>query len=874
MKKIISVLLALVLLLSAVFPSLVFAESNNTESLEWKNTNNWFKNTSGSTNIGNNTGAVAYTAGSGLTLDTTTFTGKETLKLDANYFRVSLPLNTKANTDYRLTFSYYSDAVAAVTPAESATLKEKTYAIVNTGIFIPNHPNFEGVAGDRLGLAYTMSYLSTYAYNYQMNTPAGHLWTVDSTGAKTGFADQNFDGAPDKDARTFKPMANFHDIEVGKWYTLSFEFNSRDFKDITFTLLKGKGNMWLGDIKLEEVQKTDPDPNPNPNPNPNPDPEPTDDYFETPSNWGASVQGSTSSPCKNILVDGISDTTVATAIPWAKYTNNSETVTGSGTSLLIDNPNHTSHIKLPNIETGATYKLKFSYKPTGGDVSPSVLKFVGIFDPEFTQSKITADTTLTYSNLKTGFVAVDSYTVLGAKRLRFENGIYKDGCEYGKTNDNYYDESAWREITIHFTAKEGLDNLYLLIAYTTEAKKLLVDDFSLEKVDSIPAEEMPGWVDPNYTAPNKVTIDFEGEAKQYSHLLIKDRVTYETVEGRDGKETSALHINEVIEPYSNVTYPGYGTVTTHTDPVFTIPVQPGTLYSVSVWLKADEPAELYDYRQRRFSLIYDFRNTHADSIIQGDYYYNLQKAPYYEWVEYTYEFVTLPNQYTASFGINAAEAHPSFWIDDITYTQVPAGYRETTALSYCEEPFNVISNNSIALSNTAREKTVLEIPVLANSQSTFGINLSGKGKFTLAWDKEGKDVIRTYNVADVKERLGGVLVMGGAHDKLYAIFEPQGSGITYSDLYVFKRYSLVTNSDIGYEENINAREPLSFSNIPTINADSLEAATSQSVLEEDYLNSPSTGDTAEAIWLVAITFAISAVAVLLLGKRKNKSIKE
>jgi len=608
-------------------------------------------------------------------------------------------------------------------------------------------------------------------------------------------------------------------------------------------------------------------------PEPTPTPGGADNYFETPSNWGASVQGSTSSPCRNILVDGISDTSVATKITWAKYTNNSATVTGRGTSLLIDNPNHTSHIKLPNIEIGATYKLKFSYKPTGGDASASVLRFVGIFDPEFTQSKITADTTLTYSNLKTGFVAVDSYTVLGAKRLRFENGIYKDGCEYGKTNDNYYDESAWREITIHFTAKEGLDNLYLLIAYTTEAKKLLVDDFSLEKVDSIPAEEMPGWVDPNYTAPNKVTIDFEGEAKQYSHLLIKDRVTYETVEGRDGKETSALHINEVIEPYSNVTYPGYGTVTTHTDPVFTFPVQPGTLYSVSVWLKADEPAELYAYRQKKFFLIYDFRNTHADSITQNDWYYNLQRTPY-DWVEYTYEFVTLPNQYTASFGINAAESHPSFWVDDITYTKVPAGYRETTALSYCEEPFNVISNNSIALSNTVKEKTVLEIPVLANSQSTFGINISGKGKFTLAWDKEGENVIRTYNVADVKERLGGVLVMGGANDKLYAIFEPQGSGITYSDLYVFKRYSLVTNSDLGYDENINARVPLSFSNIPTINADSLEASTSQSVLEEDYLNSPSTGDTTEAIWLVAITFAISAVAVLLLGKRKNKSIKE
>ena len=815
-------------------------------------TEDWIFNASNSKNIGTNEGAVAY-EGTGMTLDKTTFQGKETFKLDNGDYRVSLPLKTEANKNYKFTFSYYTDTVSKTSVGNASDVP---YAITNTGIFIPNHPDFEGISGDRINFAYTMTYLNYYGSNVQMNTPAGHNWNVKADGSGNGYVDG--------DKRTYKQVENYHNIEANKWYTLSFEFNSADFKDIAFTLKKLKGNMWLSDVKLEEVQSAQPEPTPTPGG--------ADNYFETPANWNASIAGSKSSPCKNILVNGISDTTVATAITWAKFTNTSTTESGSGSSLLINNPNHVSHIKLPDIKAGETYRIKFAYKPQGGQAGSSVLRLVGIFDPEFTQSKITADSNSTYSDLKTGFVAVDAYSVLKAGRYRFENGLYANDSSYGSLNENIYDESTWRTEEIYFKAETGLDNLYLLISYTTEAKTLLVDSFEFEKVDKIPDEHMPGWVDPNYKAPEQTVIDFEGEASKYSHLLIKDSVSLDTTKGHNKKDTQALHINEVREQKSNVTYPGWSTVSAMQDPVFTFPVEPNTMYSISYWMKVDK-AEYCDYRLNTNLIVFhDWRGTTASSL-KKEYKYNEIQVEPYDWVEYTLEFLTQPGQTTATFAINANYWHPSFWIDDITYTKVPAGYKSETTLSYCESPYNIVKKENYAASGTLKTKTVMEMDVNINDQFVYGINVSGKGKFTLSWDKDGKDIIRSYNVSDIKERIGATIITGAKHNKIYAIFEPADKGITYKDFYLFKRFSIGTGREMGYEENINARVPLRFTNIPTVSGNSIDDVYENLAMEEEQndedTSSPSTGDSLTVVTLLTITLAISAAAVLLLGKKEK-----
>ena len=1110
MKKYLSILLVLVILISSVCSTSVFAGMENT-NFDWTDASKWIFNASDSQNIDNNTGAKPYIDGDGVTVDTTTFADRgTTLKLDSGSYYASLPLNTEPNTDYRLTFSYYSKAVAN---NYSVNNTNYAYAFNSAGIFIPNHPAFDGVNGSRLGYGYTMTYLVNYASNYQMYTPAGRNWASTSG----GLVDQNGDGNPDE-GRKYDVLPNFHNIEVEKWYTLSYNFNSSDFEDIAFTFQKvAGGEMWIDDIVLEKniednddyfenadnwilsyrggqadrrnisvdgtdvegasssgrkgsdyfavdntvsldgqgssvklnwathpsnialpkleagksyrlkfsfkvasnsnsvvtnvqikgigiyspkkmedainagdktsyftdgtlgwnvldsyngtggikryrdetltscaanknsyatvagdytyntanqwyteelyfkvteytdlqlviipgddnsgtfldnfefemVEKVPDELIPGSTPNPGPEgpevPGEFDGYFETPSKWGASMGGSKSYPCKNILVNGISDTTVATAIEWASFTKDTGVKAGgSDSSLLISNPNHVSHIKLPDTEVNANYRLKFAYKPTGGTEGKNVLKFTGIFDPEFLQEKISTDSNINYIDLKNGFTVVDSYAGnLQAGRYRFTNGVYPSDnspVNYGKLNNNIYNENDWQYIEFYFTVTEKLDNPYLLISYATEAGKLYVDDFEFEKVDEIPAELIPGYFDPNYVAPAKTVINFEGDPSTYSHLT-GENVEIAQTKDRNKKVTNALHIKQVCENMENVTFPGWPTVSQRNDPVFTFDVDPGCTYTVSFWIKRDEYTGGASYLSgSNLNVLYDWRGTHSSSMSYSWSYNELYQIGPDVWKQYTFEFSTEPYQRTATFAINAGYSHPGIWFDDIVYSKVPAGFKESTKANYCESPFNLALNSKYGKNAVFTQKKTFKFSLDSNVSYVFGVNLSGKGTFTLAWDEAGTNVIKSYNVAKNKNRIGGVLVTDFNNKDVYIICDPAGSKMSYTDFYFFRKCASGTGRERGYEDDVNARKPVRFTNIPTVSGNSLEEVMKRettttdngdtnnsdsdngSFIGGDDNYSPSTGDSLTVVMIITITFVVSLATVMLLGRRRK-----
>ena len=227
-----------------------------------------------------------------------------------------------------------------------------------------------------------------------------------------------------------------------------------------------------------------------------------------------------------------------------------------------------------------------------------------------------------------------------------------------------------------------------------------------------------------------------------------------------------------------------------------------------------------------------------------------------------------------SFTLNADTRNIGFWLDNITYTKVPAGIRGGTENSYCENPYNLISKQKIKLNDTIIKKTVTELEIPAYDTVTFGMNVSGNGKLTLSWDKEGKEVLGSYDVSKLKGRVG-FRITTDTYQKLYATFEPVTSGIKYSDFYLFKSFSLAGRAkDMGYAENINNRKPVSFENVPTVSGNSYDDVVAQNNTQNNVIDgsdtstSPSTGDTGIPVMIIVFTFVCSA-ALLLLGKRKN-----
>ena len=853
--------------------------------------------------------------------------------------------------------------------------------------------------------------------------------------------------------------------EVGDstdWTAVSFEFNSGANTELEFFILPAASNtnyeenpLYLANFKIEKSEDIILPPAPEITP---------DNYFETADNWGVSISNSGTRPCQNILVEGISDTTVATGkevITWASFTND-KTVTSnaSGSSLLINNPYQTAHIKLPDIQIGKSYRLKFAYKPTSGQANSSVLRFVGIFDPEFTQRKITENSSLTYADLKTGFIAVDAYTTLIPGRYRFKNGVYEDNCAYGRLNNNTYNESNWLYEEIYFTANAGLDNLYLLISYTAEAGKLYVDGFECETVDSIPENQMPGYLLPsdaptldengyrlidmekenivtgdadyiqrlsnggygdngatlyipafdysttsnptkvtclNYAAihtnkndpyfrtavdsntdynvtvrikrttdvetdaslliyadwygcytyknntgtvkgikyddlplgewteysfkfktvqnqneiafsfitgskypelyideveiteipplypgpQDKTILDFECDSSYYDHIK-SDFINFEKVVGPNGKKTTAMHISErPLTENENVTFTSFDTVLNMKDQYLTFPVEENTIYTFSLMMKVGKSKIAYN--DAKIKIFADFRGRGvAGNGIFKDYLYSDILGT--DWTEYKIKFTTLPGQTTATFAINAFYYHPDIWIDDITYTKQPAGYMGSTDLSYCEYQYNLAKPTK----GTVTGKKVVKFDFADNTQYTFGLDLSGSGKVTIAFDEAGNNIIKTYNVTKAKKRLGVDLITDSHNNDVYLIFEPTGAGITYKDLCVFAKYSIAgVEIKMGYSDNVNTRKPVKYTNIPTVVGDEWEAvlpSNSTSVtpsdntdtadsnaetVSDDGYESPSTGDNTAAVCLVAVTGLISALAVLLFKRNNN-----
>lgn len=354
-------------------------------------------------------------------------------------------------------------------------------------------------------------------------------------------------------------------------------------------------------------------------------------------------------------------------------------------------------------------------------------------------------------------------------------------------------------------------------------------------------------------AQDKTVIDFEKENIFFEQGT---RMGVEETTGPNGNTTKALHVREGDYSNSSTTFLNWNTVVDNSDDMFCVPVKPNTNYHFSAWIKVDNPKNvILASNGLRLYAVYNS----ADDALSSQLPIVYKAAKGSGWLKYEWDFLTGADQNFAQFAFNANTIHPSFWVDDVSFTEIPPGFVATTEKSYCEDFYNLVSAN-FKTSGTVASKTVVKIPVQPNLRHTFGVTLSGSGNLVLAFDENGTQPIQ--KIAANGQRTGFEFITGSAHCAVYLIFNSSGN-LNYTDAYLFRTKAISLNYDMGQPENPNrTKTPEYF----------MEVSNGLAAAEFENSSSPETGEVLPVIlWLIPaalIALALSAKATWRFLRRK------
>lgn len=354
-------------------------------------------------------------------------------------------------------------------------------------------------------------------------------------------------------------------------------------------------------------------------------------------------------------------------------------------------------------------------------------------------------------------------------------------------------------------AKQG-EWLYYSVTLITEEKQ---NRFSFTFNAGDPSPEI--WVDDinlaltnykafeGYNGPQKKTvINFDDFM-----VPLTNKWSLEIVKGPayNGQESNALHT--IPGEYSGSQTLNYTSTTTYTDPVFTIPVKPNTLYKYSLRAYVAAP------EKQRVNV--EYCAVHIDFATKNILHLAPRtKGINNEWVTIEKTFVTGSGQNMISTMIDFSKNLVDFYIDDICLEELEPGILADTELSYCEEPFNTLDSTATAAVNAAKT-SVTELAVEPNTMYTFGATLQGKNSqiFLSANGTDplkASDATQSYNgtitATGTKTRTAYQLVSPSS-GKLYLVIKNNGS-LQLSTVQLFKTIANSgVNWDIGMAENPN-----------------------------------------------------------------------
>lgn len=818
MKRILALVLSALVLLSSMTcilltPAAAVEQSNDAVTAYFENPANWKKGNA--TNNGNGPVNImnSWTYGS-ITADSTVTTGTESeasvkVMIDYHCGIIDLSSLLAKNTDYTLSFRY---------KAEDSNKYESWngyYLFTSIGVV---SPSVAGTNGINVSLsAKTDGHIVRKCIqdNYSYYSPTGKVADIDSG------------------VTVSRPTFSSKDAE---WKDMTLQFNSGTHNDLMLIFkVNAPGNIYLDDFSLTEYT-----------------PE-VIEYFEDAKNWVKEQVHASDTYGKDSVI------TVGAGFPtYGSILTDSEVTTGSDSkySLKVTMAYHGASIDLSSqIEANQHYELTFKYRVTDAaqfgswSNKPYVFQTIGVYSPTVGG----ADAVINH-NIVDGYVVKKS--IYDYSSYTSVSGKVADNVEIASnTLVDSASTDTWYQMTLQFYSGD-LDDLALLFKVNA-ASPLYLDDFRLAEYTPPPPKE------PFHSGPKEyILIDFEKE-EEYIRGNCADRMEIAETTDINDKTTKALHIIGDDYSYINkdaVTILNWGYANKGKDPVFSIPVNERTTYEMRVKVRVDEAKNFMT--DSLFLLYYDYWGEGVRTLEFAHTTYN--KLMGEGWIEYAAEFVTDYGQETANFFLNAGVKHPDIWIDDIELIEYGRGYLDETDASYCEDFYNLAEESGYKVSGTVTKKTVFEIPAYDFEKHTLGIDLAGSGAVTLAFEQDGSDAIWSMKVGAKNKRYGINFMAGDKEGNVYLIFEPTGSGIQYSDLYLFRAKAVSFMTEMGYEENPNAVKNPTYK----VKYVSATAALGGADAVGD-TESPATGESLAILWILATVVLACGGLLLLTAKRKN-----
>ena len=478
MKKIISILLVLVILISSVCSTSVFAAGFDDDDIYFEDNSRWIWSYSGvqkeRKNIAVTQGEASTYATSAKNSNTAIVTtdsasnDNQSVKLSSYGHAYNIPLpDLEKNSTYSIEFSYKlgtldnknteaSNAFAAM-GVYSPTFMDDKLTAAGTDTSKLSKLRFDNCT---VGWAAVDRVIGGKYYRYRDDTLEKGAVTANRYYSETtGY--------------TYKDLA-------GKWIKEKIVFSVKNYNDLHLVIVpQTTSGILLDDFKLEKNY---------------------DDYFENADNWILSLRGSETDR-RNISVDGTVGIN-SSGHKGSSYfaVDNTVSLDGQGSSVKLNWATHPSNIALPDLENGKSYRLKFSFKVASNSnsvVANPQIKGIGIYSPKKMEDAITAgDNTSRFTDGTLGWNVFDSYNGTdGIKRYRDETltscAANKNSYATVAGDYTYNTANQWYTEELYFKVTKYTD-LQLVIIPGDDNSGTFLDNFEFEMVEKVPDELIPG----------------------------------------------------------------------------------------------------------------------------------------------------------------------------------------------------------------------------------------------------------------------------------------------------------------------------------------------------------------------------------------------